>query len=142
VKNRVKLEFDLKERLTKLIEEYVHEHRPVLLRGWNEPWLFPGESGGHKTLATLGDQITEAVWNRVGIRVTPHQYRHAAAAIIIRMKQDYELARRVLGHKNLNTTTKFYLASRPFTRPSASTTSSRLSSRQTSLRELPHGDLA
>ena len=28
VKNRVKLEFDLKERLTKLIEEYVHDHRP------------------------------------------------------------------------------------------------------------------
>jgi hypothetical protein len=37
VKNRVKLEFVLKERLTKLIEEYVHDHRPVLLRGANSP---------------------------------------------------------------------------------------------------------
>jgi integrase len=109
VKNRVRLEFDLKERLTKLIEEYVHEHRPALLRGSNELWLFPGESGGHKTLATLGDQITDAVLDRVGIRVTPHQYRHAAGAIIIRTTKDYELARRVLGHKNLRTTTKFYL---------------------------------
>ncbi len=109
VKNRVKLEFGLKERLTKLIEEYVHEHRPVLLRGFNEPWLFPGENGRHKTLGTLGDQITDAVWDRVGIRVTPHQYRHAAAAIIIKTTQDYELARRVLGHRSLATTTKFYL---------------------------------
>jgi hypothetical protein len=74
VKNRVRLEFTLKERLTKLVEEYVHEHRPVLLRGYNAPWLFPGENGRHKTLGTLGDQITDAVWDRVGIRVTPHQY--------------------------------------------------------------------
>jgi integrase len=41
--------------------------------------------------------------------LTPHQYRHAAAAIIIKTTQDYELARRVLGHKSLQTTTKFYL---------------------------------
>src|SRR5215207_6993717 len=109
VKNRVRLEFDLKERLTKLIEEYVHEHRPALLRGSNEAWLFPGENGRHKTLTTLGEQITNAVLDRVGIRVTPHQYRHAAGAIIIRTTKDYELARRVLGHKNLRTTTKFYL---------------------------------
>jgi integrase len=109
VKNRVRLEFNLKERLTKLVEEYVHDHRPALLRGSDGPCLFPGESGGHKTLSTLGDQITNAVNDRVGIRVTAHQYRHAAAALIIRATQDYELARRVLGHKSLRTTTKFYL---------------------------------
>jgi integrase len=109
VKNRVRLEFDLKERLTGLIEEYVHDHRPALLRGSNEAWLFPGESRRHKGLATLGEQITDAVADRVGIRVTPHQYRHAAAALIIRATQDYELARQVLGHKNLRTTIRFYL---------------------------------
>jgi integrase len=109
VKNRVKLEFDLKERLTGMIEEYVHDHRPALLRGSNEPWLFPGENRRHKGLAILGEQITNAVEDRVGIRVTAHQYRHAAAALILRETQDYELARRVLGHKNLRTTIKFYL---------------------------------
>ena len=65
VKNRVKLEFVLKERLTKLIEEYVHDHRPVLLRGASSLWLFPGENGRHKTLSTLGDQITDTVKDRV-----------------------------------------------------------------------------
>jgi hypothetical protein len=109
VKNRVKLEFDLKERLTGLIEEYLHDHRPALMRGSNEPWLFPGECGGHKGLTTLGTQITDLVQDRVGIRVTPHQYRHAAAALILRETQDYELARRVLGHKNLQTTIRFYV---------------------------------
>jgi integrase len=109
VKNRVKLEFVLKERLTKLIEEYVHDHRPVLLRGASSLWLFPGENGRHKTLSTLGDQITDTVKDRVGIRVTAHQYRHAAAALILRATQDYELVRRVLGHKNLQTTIRFYI---------------------------------
>ena len=108
VKNRVKLEFVLKERLTGLIEEYLHDHRPALLRGSNEAWLFPGENGRHKGLKTLGDQITAAVEDRVGIRVTPHQYRHAAAALIMRETQNYELACRVLGHRNLRTTTNFY----------------------------------
>ena len=105
----MKLEFVLKERLTKLIEEYVHDHRPVLLRGASSLWLFPGENGRHKTLSTLGDQITDTVKDRVGIRVTAHQYRHAAAALILRATQDYELVRRVLGHKNLQTTIRFYV---------------------------------
>ena len=44
VKNRVRLDFPLDEDTTALIEEYLHEHRPVLLRGSNELWLFPGEA--------------------------------------------------------------------------------------------------
>src|SRR5215211_6265823 len=49
VKNRLKLEFVLDAQVTALIEEYAHDHRPVLLRGSNELWLFPGESGSFKT---------------------------------------------------------------------------------------------
>jgi len=36
VKNRVKLEFPLDESVTALIEAYLFEHRPVLLRGSTE----------------------------------------------------------------------------------------------------------
>jgi hypothetical protein len=42
VKNRVDLNFKFDEALTKLIDEYVHEFRPVLLRRSNASWLFPG----------------------------------------------------------------------------------------------------
>ena len=58
VKNQVDLNFKLDKYLTELIDEYVHHFRPILLRGANQPWLFPGESGGFKGLATLSDQIT------------------------------------------------------------------------------------
>jgi integrase len=110
VKNRVKLEFRLSERLTALIDEYLFEHRPVLLRGSNELWLFPGEDGSHKTPSMFSDQITTAVEKATGLRVRVHQFRHAAAALILKRRPgDYEFVRRVLGHRSLRTTTNFYI---------------------------------
>jgi integrase len=110
VKNRVKLEFPLDEHVTALIETYVHEHRPVLLRDSNDAWLFPGEAGGHKTPSMFSEQITGAVLKATGLRLTVHQFRHAAAALILRQDPgNYEWVRRVLGHKNIQTTIKFYI---------------------------------
>jgi hypothetical protein len=48
VKNRMKLEYPLEPYLTKLIDEYVHDFRPALLRGRNEECLFPGLREGPK----------------------------------------------------------------------------------------------
>ena len=48
VKNRVDLNFQFDQPLTDLIDEYVHEFRPALLRGANASWLFPGEGGQPK----------------------------------------------------------------------------------------------
>jgi hypothetical protein len=48
VKNRVKLEYPLEQHLTRLIDEYVRDFRPALLRGRNEDWLFPGQRRGPK----------------------------------------------------------------------------------------------
>jgi hypothetical protein len=36
VKNRIKLEYPLPQYLTELIDEYVHDFRPTLMRGTNE----------------------------------------------------------------------------------------------------------
>jgi hypothetical protein len=81
VKNRVDLEFPFDQELTGLIDEYVHHFRPSLLRGSNELWLFPGETGGCKDAKTLSDQITERVEKVTGLFITVHQFRYAAAAI-------------------------------------------------------------
>ncbi|MFC5486809.1 tyrosine-type recombinase/integrase, partial [Microvirga aerilata] len=116
VKNRVKLEFKLSERLTALIDEYLHDHRPVLLRGQNELWLFPGESGSFKTPSMFSEQITSAVEKATGLRVRAHQFRHAAAALILKREPgNYEFVRRILGHKSLKTTIKFYIGLESFT---------------------------
>lgn len=108
VKNRVTLEFPLNE-VSKLIDAYVHEYRTRLLRGSNDPWLFPGETGGCKDARTLSGQITDRIAKATGLVITVHQFRHAAAAMWLKHHPgDYETIRRVLGHRNIQTTTKFY----------------------------------
>lgn len=108
VKNRVTLEFPL-THVTALIDEYVHEFRPSLLRGSNDLWLFPGETGVCKDAKTLSGQITERIEKIVGLFITVHQFRHAAAAMWLKHHAgDYETIRRTLGHRNIQTTTKFY----------------------------------
>ncbi len=109
VKNRVRLEFPFDANLTALIDEYVHDFRPELHRGSNEPWLFPGETSGYKTPATLSDQVTKRIERATGLRITVHQFRHAAGALILkRYPGNYELVRRLLGHRNIQTTISFY----------------------------------
>ncbi|MGO8976386.1 MAG: tyrosine-type recombinase/integrase [Steroidobacteraceae bacterium] len=109
VKNRVDLNFKFDQPLTDLIDEYVHEFRPALLRGANASWLFPGEGGQPKNKLLFGKQITERIQKATGLRMTPHQFRHAAAAIYLKHHPgDYETVRRVLGHRDIQTTIRFY----------------------------------
>jgi integrase len=109
VKNRVALEYILREPLATLISEYVRDHLPMLARGSNGVWLFPGEEGRHKSSALLSGQITATVKKHCGLRVTTHQFRHAAATLILEKQPgNYELPRRVLGHRSMRTTLHHY----------------------------------
>jgi hypothetical protein len=110
VKNRVPLQFKLDEMATTIINEYVHDFRPALMRGSNSDWLFPGESGEHKEKISFSTQIVDRVEKSTGLRITVHQFRHAAGALILKHRPgEYELVRRLLGHKSVQTTIKFYL---------------------------------
>jgi integrase len=43
------------------------------------------------------------------LEITPHQFRHAAAAIFLKHRPgEYETVRRLLGHRNIRTTVNFY----------------------------------
>jgi integrase len=109
VKNRVDLNFKFDQPLTDLLDEYIHEFRPMLLRGANTAWLFPGEAGQPKHKQLFSKQISVRVRKATGLRVTVHQFRHAAAAIYLKHHPgDYETVRRLLGHRDIQTTTRFY----------------------------------
>ena len=109
VKNDEPLEYPLPEAVSEMLGLYLGMFRPRLCRSDN-PWLFPGESDHHKTKGTLSGQIIERITKALGIRVTPHQFRHLAAAFILEKDPaNYEFVRRVLGHKNLETTIRFYV---------------------------------
>jgi integrase len=109
VKNRVDLSFPLDAYLTDIIDEYVHEFRPGLVRESNDAWLFPGKGAGSKNAPLFGIQITDRIQKATGLRITIHQFRHAAAAIYLKYRPgDYETVRRFLGHRNVRTTINFY----------------------------------
>jgi integrase len=110
VKNRVRLDYPLEQSVTDLIDEYVNDFRPALMRSSNEDWLFPGREGGTKGKICLSGQITDRIYKATGLRMTVHQFRHAAGAIILlRRPGEYELVRRLLGHRNVQTTINAYV---------------------------------
>lgn len=110
VKNRVRLEFPLDEELSDLIGEYVHDFRPLLLRGSHEDWLFPGRKRAKKFAQTLSLQISKRILKATGLRITAHQFRHAAGAIYLKDHPgDYVTIQLLLGHKTVQTTMKFYI---------------------------------
>jgi hypothetical protein len=110
VKNRVRLNYPLEPYLTRMIDEYVHDYRPILLRGRNEDWLFPGQHRGAKSNVLLSGQVTQRIYQATGLRMTVHQFRHAAGALILQRRPgEYELVRQVLGHRNVQTTINAYI---------------------------------
>jgi integrase len=58
----------------------------------------------------LSTQFSERLWKELGLEITPHQFRHAAAYIMLKADPgNYELVRRVLGHRSSATTRNFYI---------------------------------
>jgi hypothetical protein len=91
-----------------LIERYVDNYRPILVEGRSSA-LFPGKDGGAKHPNTLAEQIKHAVWTHTGLAWNPHLFRHFSAKLILDNHPGaYEIARRVLGHRSISTTTSFY----------------------------------
>ena len=110
VKNNVPLEFPLDPETTSIIDDYIRLHRYGGMNGHDHDYLFPGKAHDQKLTRGLGEQISARLWKMLGVRITPHQFRHAAAAIMLRADPgNYEFVRRVLGHRNIQTTTAFYV---------------------------------
>ena len=109
VKNEIALEFPLPLSVSRMVDQYIFNHRARLTGPLND-YLFPARANGCKGQSTLSQQITERLWKQAGVRMTPHQFRHAAAAIILDSDPgNYELVRRLLAHKNIQTTINFYI---------------------------------
>ncbi len=72
--------------------------------------MFPGQSNGAKHKANLSTQITKRIFKATGLRMTVHQFRHAAGALVLQQRPgEYELVRRLLGHRNIQTTINAYV---------------------------------
>jgi integrase len=108
LKNRQAVDYPLPTPSCALIERYLAEFRPRLAPVGCTA-LFPGRGGGPKSLNALRDLISKTVHRYTGMRVHPHLFRHAAAKLYLDANPGaYEVVRRVLGHRSINTTTAFY----------------------------------
>jgi hypothetical protein len=107
-KNEANIEFELPEETVEILAWFVREWRPVLLSEPNDA-LFPGENGKAKKPSTLAIQVTDTIKRYLGIKFNMHLFRHAGGKIFLDAKPgQYEVVRRVLGHKSLATTTSIY----------------------------------
>jgi integrase len=71
--------------------------------------VFVTWTGEPRTQSAITVAIEKAVLRNLGIKLTPHQFRHLAAKI--RLDADpgaFDLVRQLLGHKNITTTNNFY----------------------------------
>ena len=70
----------------------------------------PGLRSGAKGKVSFSGQITKRILKRTGLRITSHQFRHAAGAIILQEQPgNYELVRQILGHRDVQTTIRCYI---------------------------------
>jgi integrase len=107
VKNGEPIELPLPERSVRLLELY----RARVLSVLGQPgrhFLFPGRDRA-KAEVTLASQITRLLRRELGVRLSPHQFRHLVGYIyLLRHPHGHEVVRRMLGHRDIRTTIKFY----------------------------------
>jgi integrase len=107
-KNTQLIEAELPDEVTELLDIYTTRFRSRLVNG-PSPWLFPGENGGRRPPGGFGTQIRDLIRKETGIQMTVHQFRHLAAKVYMdRCPGGLETVRRLLGHKSIATTERFY----------------------------------
>ena len=107
-KNRVPLEFEISTELADRLQIYRNEIVPAVT-GKRPETVFVTWTGEPRTQGAVTLAIERTVLGQLGIKLTPHQFRHLAAKIILDANPGaYELVRQLLGHRNMTTTTNFY----------------------------------
>ncbi len=108
VKNGEGLNFPFPEAVSNMVRIYLERFRPRLFTGRND-YLFPSRNGEAKHPDTLSKQISKRIWDRCGLRMNPHLVRHFVAKQVVEATPgNYEGARRILAHKDSNTTYQNY----------------------------------
>ena len=108
VKNDQALDFLLPAEASERIKRYIKDWRSLFIPVTN-PYLFPGRNGKPKDQSALRNQMKKAIFDHTGLQMTPHQFRHAAAKLLLDARPGhYEVVRKLLGHKSLTTTYAHY----------------------------------
>ena len=108
VKNRTDLAFDIPLGLAKMLIEY-RDHLAPKIIGHRPTRLFVNVDGTPKKQANLSVLMMEYLRRRAGIVLTPHQFRHLAAKVVLEARPGaFEFVKQFLGHTSIKTTVSAY----------------------------------
>jgi integrase len=108
VKNDTYIAFEIPPQIVKMLVEYRDRIAPKII-GERPQKLFVNIDGTLKAEKALGMLITNCVRRQAGITLTPHQFRHLSAKVLLDDHPGgFEIVRQLLGHKNLQTTVSSY----------------------------------
>jgi len=108
VKNRRELAFDLPPHLARMLLDYANRIAPRII-GRRPDRLFVNIDGTAKHSQSVALLIRKTLRKRLGIDLTPHQFRHLSARTVLDAEPGaFETVRQLLGHTSLNTTVANY----------------------------------
>ena len=108
-KTETAIEFPLPAMLEPYLAIYLDVIRPRMLRHPTSAALWVNRKGDTLAYAAIGEVFSRHSTQRLGFRITPHDARDAAATTwAISAPDQIGVARDLLAHSDLRTTTKFY----------------------------------
>ena len=108
VKNKTELAFDIPPRVAKMLLEYRERIAPKII-GHRPARLFVNVDGTPKGARSVARLIASYAKTRAGIVLSPHQFRHLSAKVLLDAQPGaFETVRQLLGHKNDQTTVNAY----------------------------------
>ena len=112
-KNGEDIELELPKQSVALIDLYLTKHRNQLIqpqhRGQGPRYLFPRPDGSAKEGRNLASAICTVMERELGMKFNVHLFRHLGCFLYLRSHPgQLDVMRRVLGHRNGETTRRFY----------------------------------
>ena len=108
VKNRTELAFDIPPVVARMLIEYRDRLAPKII-GHRPTRVFVNVDGTPKNQAAVADLIKTYLRRRAGIVLTPHQFRHLSAKVVLdKNPGEFETVKQFLGHKSIKTTVGAY----------------------------------
>jgi integrase len=108
VKNGTEHAFDIPPHIASMLIEYRDRFAPKVI-GHRPKRLFVNADGTPKNPATVAGLVMTYLRRRAGIVLTPHQFRHLSAKVVLdRHPGEFETVKQLLGHRSIKTTVGAY----------------------------------
>jgi integrase len=108
VKNRIALAFDIPLHLVKMLVEYRNCLAPKVI-GRRPDGVFIKADGTRKNQWAVAWLVRTYIRKRTGLRLSPHQFRHLAAKVVLDAEPgNFETPRQLLGHRSQRMTVNAY----------------------------------